>query len=255
MSQTGRLDRLQREKVRNFISFTNTSEAVAVRALRECRWEEEVAVNEFFNNPTKFGAVEADPRAVGELFARYRNAESGMVDCDERLARDLGLPDANDVGMLVLAWRLHSRTVGQFSSQEWSEGLAALRVDTIEGLREKIAAEKAALANDSGLMREFYTFVFDYAREERKKVIDCSVAIELWRSVLGGRFHHLDLWVEFLEAENHLKPINRDVWVLLLDFATTIRDDFSNYDEAGAWPVLLDQFVGYAKGRVMQVDH
>jgi len=65
--------------------------------------------------------------------------------------------------------------------------------------------------------------------------------VAMWQTVLAGRFKLLDQWVKFLQ-EQHKRPISRDTWALLWEFAKT---KLENYDASEAWPVLIDEFVDY----------
>jgi hypothetical protein len=40
-----------------------------------------------------------------------------------------------------------------------------------------------------------------------------------------------------------IKVVTKDVWDMLLTFVNDVDADMSNYDDDGAWPVMIDDFV------------
>ena len=54
---------------------------------------------------------------------------------------------------------------------------------------------------------------------------------------------------EFLD-ESKYKVINKDQWSNVLEFSRSVSPDLKNYDEDGAWPVLLDEFVEWSRKKM-----
>jgi|TARA_B100000524_G_scaffold51963_1_gene24424 DCN1-like protein 1/2 len=74
----------------------------------------------------------------------------------------------------------------------------------------------------------------------------------MWQLTLASRFKFMEQWLAFL-TERSVKAVTKDVWDMLLAFSTTIDDDMSNFDEDGAWPVLLDEFVEWFREKQSQL--
>lgn len=116
---------------------------------------------------------------------------------------------------------------------------------TFEG---DIASLKESFATPADF-RNFYMYAFEYNKPPENRSLPIETARQLFPILLEGRFRHLGLWQEFL-ADRKL-AISKDTYALLWDFVNTIDDSMSNFDvENGAWPVLLDEFVEFAKPRL-----
>lgn len=273
----------QRERVKQFMSFTQTSEKTAIYCLNQFDWKIDVASDMFFQNPEQFLRYDLanssrhqqnynnfyqaphnshnhhnqsinniDRRKFEALYATYRgsNKEDKIsIDGIEMLLSDLQL-EADSNLVLILAWKCQAETQCEFSRDEFFRGLKNLYADSIDKLKNNLIRTEQELRGNNNLFKDLYQFTFNYAKNSQQKSLDLELAIAYWNILLRNRFKFLDLWVEFL-TETHKRAITRDTWNLLLDFSLMIDDNMSNYDEEGAWPVLIDEFVEYARKKLV----
>lgn len=282
-----KLKQTQREWVKQFMSVTNTSEKTAIYCLNRFDWQIDVASDMFFQNPDLFlryelannsssgrnnhhhhhntgsshhhhhhhhNAHQLDRRRFEAIFSAYRGQgpeDKISIDGVERLLTDLEL-EADSILVLILAWKCRASAQCEFTREEFYRGLYELGGDTIDRvdkLKSCLIRAELELANNQHLFKDLYQFTFNYAKNQLQKSLDLEIAIAYWNILLKNRFKFLDLWIEFLQ-ETHKRAITRDTWNLLLDFSLMIDDNMSNYDEEGAWPVLIDEFVDYARKKL-----
>ncbi|PIK51951.1 putative DCN1-like protein 4 [Apostichopus japonicus] len=119
------------------------------------------------------------------------------------------------------------------------------RVDGVPKLKAKLDLLRTQLS-DQVSFKKIYRYAFDFARDKDQRSMDIDRAMAMLALLLGGRWSHHSAFHHFLE-QSHYKVLNKDQWCNILEFSRAIHPDLSNYDEDGAWPVLLDEFVAWLK--------
>lgn len=238
-----KLGRGHRDKVQQFMAITGSSEKAAVQALKASDWHLEGAFDIFYSQPHI--RTVTDSRHLEELYNRYKDPYVDMILVDgiTLLCNDLQV-DPQDIVMLVVSWHMKAATMCEFSRQEFIGGLQYLGIDTIEKFRDKLSYMRSEL-KDEQKFREIYNFAFGWAKEKGQKSLALDTAIGMWQLLFAERHWPLvDHWCQFLQVR-HNKAISRDTWSQLLEFVKTVDLQLSNYDEEGAWPYLIDEFVEY----------
>eukprot|EP01064_Diplonema_japonicum_P011003 TRINITY_DN1826_c0_g1_i1.p1 TRINITY_DN1826_c0_g1~~TRINITY_DN1826_c0_g1_i1.p1 ORF type:complete len:181 (+),score=49.82 TRINITY_DN1826_c0_g1_i1:391-933(+) len=160
--------------------------------------------------------------------------------------KDLAI-SIDDDSLLLVACRIQASEPFKLGRSEFINGMKSLGIDSVKKLKAEISKWKSALT-DKRHFKYFYWFAFDWTREENARVIQAESAVESWNVMLAPRCKSfpLALWNEYVTTV-HKKAISKDAWKSLFDFIFSIAPDLSNYNEDEGWPVLMDEFVEWAK--------
>lgn len=247
------LSKGQKDKVSQLAAITGAPARAATECLQVTGWVMEAAVDYWYSSGMAQAAERAAPRvdraAIHQLYQQYKdpNSEAVMAEGIMKLCEDLRI-EPEDAAMLVLSWHFKAAAMGEFSREEFEGGLGRLGVDSLDKLRAKLPALRAQL-DDPASYRSIYTFAYGFSCEKGQKCVQLEMALAMWQILIPPqRWRYIEDWCEFLRKQ-HGRAVSRDTWTQLLDFMLNIKPDFSNYDENGAWPYLLDEFVTKTKAR------
>ncbi|RHY94415.1 hypothetical protein DYB35_012247 [Aphanomyces astaci] len=165
--------------------------------------------------------------------------EGIMTFCD-----DIGI-DAQDLVVLVIAWKMKAAVMCCFTRSEFVHGMQELGCDSAPALRAKIPEVRGYIAAPSAF-KPFYLFCFGYSKEPGQKSLGKDVAMAMWELVLLPKFPKVADWCAFLQ-EHPSQGVTRDTWDLFYDFMVKVDGSYDAYDENEAWPVLIDDYMTYVQ--------
>ncbi|KAL6073857.1 DCN1-like protein 5 [Balamuthia mandrillaris] len=184
-------------------------------------------------------------KRLESIFNKYKDEEDAIgPNGIENFCKDIGV-NPDDVVMLVLAYHLDATEMGYFYKDEFLTGFKKLGCDSVEKIKEKMPKLRDELSEPE-LFKNIYRFVFTFAKEAEQKCLDMDMAIGMLDIILAPRYPLAKSFVAYLKEQDSYKGLNGDQWASLLEFCKTIKEDFSNYDENGAWPTILDEWVSWA---------
>ncbi|KAF5024731.1 hypothetical protein F66182_3163 [Fusarium sp. NRRL 66182] len=121
-------------------------------------------------------------------------------------------------------------------------------------LRKQISS----LSSDSALFKKVYRHAFVAGRETDQKALSLENALVYWEILFAppgmewktSNHNWLELWKTFLDAR-WTRSVNKDMWNMTLEFALKSLSDesLSFWNEDGAWPSVIDDFVDWCRGK------
>jgi len=241
----------EKSLIKDFKSITGSTDKVAQDTLKSAGWKLDAAVDMFYSRGGAGSAAAApakkgDDKKISKIFDEYVDAEHKDDLFDDGLARflkDIGISSSN-MESLGLSWRLNCKEQGLITRKEFVEGFVNMGSDSIQKMKADADQLKKDLQSPAQF-KQFYTWLFNYCTESKRKTIDKPMAVGVWGLVLAS-WPLIQAWCDFCNEvdEKHLKAVSKDLWLQVYEFSRDVSPDLKNYDaDSGAWPVLLDMFV------------
>ena len=166
----------------------------------------------------------------------------------EQFYKDLGVNAESDVIVLLVSKYMGAKQMGEYQFEEFKAGCENLGCDTIQAWRSTLKNVLIPELKNEAKFQELYKFAFGFATEPGKKNVEIQTALALWDLFLGSRCSFLEKWKDFLcgkEDRKELIVVTKDVWELFYDLVKQTKGQIQNFEDDGAWPVIVDEFIEY----------
>lgn len=274
------LNNAQKDKITQFTGVTGSTGSSAIECLQATNWSLERAIDHFYvtgmstlpsylnggsnhkGGRNSKSSYRIDRGAINQLYTKYADPNDDKILAEGiiQFCTDIGItPD--DVVMLVLAERMGADVMGEISKEQFETGLVGLNLDSVGKIKAALPSLRAQIVgynnnNNIGLssdpesrrrFKEIYNFAYLISREKGQKCVQQEMALEMWALLLPPqRWPLIHDWCAFLK-ETHNRAVSRDTWVQLVEFIENVPQDgaYTGYDDSGAWPYLVDEFVDW----------
>ncbi|KAK3166727.1 hypothetical protein OEA41_009852 [Lepraria neglecta] len=177
------------------------------------------------------------------------------VEGSMKYLQDLGVK-LDEVVVLAVLTELEAPTMGEFTRDGFIDGWTKNRAETIPKQQSQIAQWRRSLSQTPDFFKRVYRSTFLLARLPGQKVLPLDTAIEYWRLLFTApslswttpSTPWLAWWIEYLEG-NWKKSISKDMWDQTVIFVqkSLVDESMNWWNEDGAWPGVLDEFVMYVR--------
>jgi DCN1-like protein 1/2 len=228
-----------------FMSISGASVTVANDYLKRTGYHLDRALDLYFSSAPAAGGKS---RATLEKFFREicPPGESAIEgDSLMGLIENCG-SDPCDLVWLAIAYHCNAKKAACFTLDEWIQGMRALELTSLASLKKALPELRKRVTARGEEARNIYRFSFIYSLDEAVRNLKVEDALMLWDLLLKPLNWPLyDRWIAFISSK--VSVVTKDNWNLIYELATTVKADLSNFDAAGAWPVMIDDFVELVK--------
>ncbi|KOG97835.1 NEDD8 ligase DCN1 [Saccharomyces eubayanus] len=253
----------EHEAIESFTLLTKCDPKVSRKYLQRNHWNVNYALNEYYDKEIGTFAEEVPipahpviyPRELVQVFDQYANAALFDMDSLVKFIEDLGY-NLEDLATLCLVHLLGYKKLEEplkrelFLSAWFMQGCS-----TLPNMQRCVKGLDAKLHEDLQYFTEIYDYTFHLILDTNRKDVDTDEAIQYWTLLFQPEYpiHMesglLEAWFRFLHDEGK-RTVTKDAWHMLLQFFKqypTIQSIIDDYDEAAAWPFIIDEFYEFLR--------
>lgn len=194
-------------------------------------------------------APSIDMKQAEALFNKYQRDGEMDEDQIEQFFADIGVNAGEDIVALLISLHMGARKMGTYEKAEFIKGCQHVGADSVAGWKKALPRLYTELTNESQFLK-VYKFTFKFAAAQAGyNNIDIETANALWDLLLPpSKCGFLKKWQAFLATEKKaLNALPNDTWDLFYTLVAQTKGDLSKFEDDGAWPSLIDEFILYTQ--------